>query len=68
MVRFYQLLIIQKNLNKKGSVDVCVIAKKFGGGHKMAAGVHLSSPLNNAKQLIFEQVKYRVLSRCVGDI
>ena len=34
------------------------IAQKFGGGgHKMAAGAHLPGPLENAKQLIFEQLK-----------
>ena len=49
---------IKCSLRSRGAVDVCKIAQKFGGGgHKMAAGVHLPGHLENAKQIIFEQVK-----------
>ena len=49
---------IKCSLRSTGTVDVCKIAQKFGGGgHKMAAGVHLPGPSQNAKQLIFEQIK-----------
>ena len=45
------------SLRSTGTIDVCKIAQKFGGGgHKMAAGVHLPGPLENAKQLIFDAV------------
>ena len=49
---------IKCSLRSKNTVDVCKIAAKFGGGgHKMAAGVHLTGPVENAKRLIFEKVK-----------
>lgn len=48
---------IKCSLRSTGTVDVCKIAQKFGGGgHKMAAGAHLPEPLKNAKQLIFDAV------------
>jgi phosphoesterase RecJ-like protein len=48
---------IRCSLRSKGIVDVCEIAQKFGGGgHKMAAGTYLPSPLKNAMQLIREEV------------
>jgi len=48
---------IKCSLRSGGGVDVREIAAKFGGGgHTMAAGVHLSGPLKNAKQIIYEQV------------
>jgi phosphoesterase RecJ-like protein len=50
---------IKISLRSMGAVNVCKIAEKFGGGgHKMAAGAHLSGPLENAKQLICQQVKH----------
>ncbi len=49
---------VKCSLRSRGDIDVRKIAAKFGGGgHTAAAGVHLSGPLENAKQLIFEQVK-----------
>ncbi|GAI57013.1 unnamed protein product, partial [marine sediment metagenome] len=45
---------IKCSLRSSCGVDVRKIAQKFGGGgHTMAAGVHLPGPLKNAKQLIF---------------
>jgi phosphoesterase RecJ-like protein len=38
-----------------GAIDVCKIAVKFGGGgHKMAAGAYLPSPIEKAKKLVFD--------------
>jgi len=52
------------SLRSTGTVDVCKIAQKFGGGgHKMAAGAHLPGPLENAKQIIFEQIKEQFAQR-----
>jgi len=49
---------IRCSLRSTGSVDVRQIAQKFGGGgHKMAAGTYLPGPLQNAKQLILEQIE-----------
>jgi len=48
---------IKCSLRSSGDIDVCKIAEKFdGGGHKQAAGTHLSGPLENAKQLILDAV------------
>ena len=53
---------IKCSLRSKGAVDVCKIAAKFGGGgHKMAAGAHLRGPLENAMQLIHEEVSKRLV-------
>jgi phosphoesterase RecJ-like protein len=49
---------IKCSLRSKGTVDVCEIAQKFGGGgHRMAAGAYLPGPLENATHLITEEVK-----------
>lgn len=49
---------VRCSLRSTGTVDVCKIAQKFGGGgHKMAAGVHLAGPLENAKQIIKTEVE-----------
>jgi phosphoesterase RecJ-like protein len=49
---------IKCSLRSTGTVDVCKIAQKFGGGgHKMAAGAHLPGPLKNAKRLIKSEVE-----------
>jgi len=59
--------LIKCSLRSRGAIDVCQIAAKFGGGgHKMAAGVHLPGPLNNAKRLIFEQVRQQLLGISAG--
>ncbi len=48
---------IKCSLRSKGAIDVSKIAQRFGGGgHKAAAGAHLDGPLENAKQLVLEQV------------
>lgn len=49
---------IRCSLRSSGAVDVCKIAQKFGGGgHKMAAGTYLPAPLQNAKNLIKDEIK-----------
>jgi len=49
---------IRCSLRSTGAVDVSKIAVKFGGGgHKMAAGTYLPSPLENAKQLIMAEIE-----------
>ncbi len=49
---------IKCSLRSRGAVDVRKIAQKFGGGgHIMAAGVHLPGPLKNAKKLINAEVE-----------
>jgi phosphoesterase RecJ-like protein len=46
------------SLRSTGPVDVREIAQKFGGGgHKMASGLYLKDPLNNAEKLIYDQIK-----------
>jgi phosphoesterase RecJ-like protein len=45
------------SLRSRGAVDVGKIAHKFGGGgHKMAAGLFLSHPLENAKKIILDEM------------
>jgi len=52
---------IRCSLRSTGAVDVSKIAQKFGGGgHKMAAGTFLDGPLENAEQLILEEVSKRL--------
>jgi phosphoesterase RecJ-like protein len=49
---------IKCSLRSRGAVDVSQIAAKFGGGgHKMAAGTYLTGPLEDAKQLIFNEIQ-----------
>ena len=48
------------SLRSRGAVDVGKIAQKFdGGGHKMAAGLFLSPPLENAKKRILDEMTSR---------
>jgi len=48
---------IRCSLRSRGPLDVSKIASKFGGGgHTKAAGTFLPGPLENAKQLILEQI------------
>lgn len=48
---------IRCSLRSRGSMEVNVIADKFGGGgHKKAAGTYLPGPLENAKQLILDEI------------
>ncbi len=45
------------SLRSKGGIDVSQIAAKFGGGgHKMAAGTYLPGPIENARQLILNEI------------
>jgi len=49
---------IRCSLRSKGAVDVCKIAKKFGGGgHKTASATYLPVPLEYAELLILKEVK-----------
>lgn len=49
---------VRCSLRSTGNVDMRLVAQKFGGGgHVVAAGVHLPGPLENAKKLIFDAVK-----------
>ncbi len=48
---------IRCSMRSKGAFDVGMIAAKFGGGgHKMAAGTFVPGPIENAKQLIFDEI------------
>jgi phosphoesterase RecJ-like protein len=49
---------IRCSLRSSGNVDMRLVAQKFGGGgHVVAAGVHLPGPVENAKKLIYDVVK-----------
>lgn len=49
---------VRCSLRSTGNVDMRLVAQKFGGGgHIVAAGVHLPGPLDNAKKLIYDAVK-----------
>lgn len=51
---------VKCSLRSKGTIDICKIAQKFGGGgHTMAAGVHLDGPLQHAKQIILTEMAER---------
>ena len=46
------------SLRSNGTIDVRKIAAKFGGGgHKVAAGVNLKGPLQQAKKLILDELE-----------
>jgi phosphoesterase RecJ-like protein len=48
---------VRCSLRSRGTIDVSIIAAKFGGGgHRMAAGTFLPGPLENAKQLVLEEI------------
>ncbi|HLB75289.1 MAG TPA: bifunctional oligoribonuclease/PAP phosphatase NrnA [Sedimentisphaerales bacterium] len=48
---------IRCSLRSTGRIDVSKIAEKFGGGgHKPAAGAFLPGPLQNAQQLILDEM------------
>ena len=48
---------IRCSLRSRGAINVSEIAEKFsGGGHKSAAGGYLPGPLQNAKQLILDEI------------
>ena len=50
------------SLRSDGSVDVRKIAQKFGGGgHKVAAGVNLNFPKEQAKKVILEEIEKELL-------
>ncbi len=49
---------IRCSLRSGGEVDVCEIARKFGGGgHPAAAGAFIPGPLDNAKKLVLDSLK-----------
>jgi len=53
---------VRCSLRSRGAIDVSEIATKFGGGgHKMAAGTFLPGPIENAKQLIYNEVTQRLV-------
>jgi len=57
---------IRCSLRSRGDIDVSKIAGKFGGGgHKPAAGTYLPGPLENAKQLVLNEMG-RVLADARG--
>ncbi|MHC4792602.1 MAG: DHH family phosphoesterase [Planctomycetota bacterium] len=48
---------VRCSLRSRCATDVCEIAQKFGGGgHKTAAGAYLSGPVEQAKQLVFDEI------------
>ena len=52
---------IRCSLRSRGTLDVSKIAAKFGGGgHTMAAGTFLPGPIENAKQIVLEEVSKRM--------
>jgi len=52
---------VRCSLRSRGAIDVSEIATKFGGGgHKMAAGTFLPGPIENARQLILNEVAQRL--------
>ncbi len=52
---------IRCSLRSRGAVDVCQIAVKFGGGgHKTAAGAYLPGPIQDAEQLVLNEVRQRL--------
>jgi phosphoesterase RecJ-like protein len=52
---------VRCSLRSTGNFDVRAVAEQFGGGgHVVAAGVHLPGPLDNAKQLIYNAVKQQL--------
>ncbi len=52
---------IRCSLRSRGSLDVCKIAAKFGGGgHTSAAGAYLPGPVENAKQSILGLVRQQL--------
>jgi phosphoesterase RecJ-like protein len=49
---------IKVNFRSKDKINVCEIAKKFGGGgHYKAAGCQIEGPLDKTKTLVLEEVK-----------
>lgn len=52
---------VRCSLRSRGAVDVSEIATKYGGGgHKMAAGTFLPGSIDDAKQLILDEVTARL--------
>ena len=53
--------LIRCSLRSRCDLDVSEIATKFGGGgHKQAAGTYLPGPLENAKQLILNEISKKI--------
>jgi phosphoesterase RecJ-like protein len=52
---------IRCSLRSRGPLDVSKIAAKYGGGgHTMAAGTFLPGPLENAKQLVLDEISKKM--------
>ena len=48
---------VRCSLRSRGSMEVNLIAADFGGGgHKMASGMYLQGPLEDAKQLLLDKI------------
>ena len=49
---------VKCSLRSRDTIDVRKVAQRFGGGgHKMAAGVHLPGPIENAKRVILGEME-----------
>ncbi|MBA7654869.1 Bifunctional oligoribonuclease and PAP phosphatase NrnA [subsurface metagenome] len=49
---------VKCSLRSRERIDVRKVAQRFGGGgHKMAAGVHLPGPIENAKRVILGEME-----------
>ncbi|MFA5422493.1 MAG: bifunctional oligoribonuclease/PAP phosphatase NrnA [Phycisphaerae bacterium] len=54
---------VRCSLRSTGKVDMRLVGQKFGGGgHIVAAGVHLPGPMENAKKLIYDTVKEQLIA------
>jgi phosphoesterase RecJ-like protein len=50
---------VRVNLRAKNAYDVSAVARKLGGGgHKAAAGIRMNCPLEEAKKLLLENIKF----------
>jgi phosphoesterase RecJ-like protein len=50
--------ITKVSLRSRSTFDVCAIAAKFGGGgHRAAAGVTFSGPLDAARQSVLDALR-----------
>ena len=58
---------IKCSLRSHEKIDVRQIAQKFGGGgHTMAAGVHLDGPMENAKELIRKEIEKQLNNKSLS--
>lgn len=53
--------VVKASLRSKDKIDVCAVAKKFGGGgHIRAAGCTLNCSLEQAKQQILQEIEKQI--------